>query len=132
MLRWLFLIRYPENISVEEGERWYLGTHTQEAKHLKNLQSYKTWKAHLVPPDMRPGTAARSGDRPEWHRVTELGFKDMAAWHEGQIRRRDEQQARGQPVWTPPPYEWPGFISEQVFISDEPEYDFLKEIPKLP
>jgi hypothetical protein len=132
MLRWLFLIRYSDNVPIEEGERWYLGTHAQEAKHLKNLESYKTWRAHVVPPEMRPGTAARPLERPEWYRVTELGFKDMAAWREGQLDRRDRQQAKGEAVWTPPPYAGPGFISEQVFISDEPEYDFLTQMPRLP
>ncbi len=132
MLRWLFLIRYPDNISIEEGERWYLGTHSQEAKHLKGLESYKTWKGQALPPDLRPGTAENRPNRPPWYRVTELGFKDFSAWKEGQEQRRVEAADKNQPVWTPPPYAGPGFISETIFIADEPEYDFLKEIPRVP
>jgi hypothetical protein len=131
MLRWLFLLRYPDQITAEEGERWYLGTHTQEAKHLKNLESYKTWRGLALPDELRPGTAEERRRTP-WYRVTELGFKDFAAWKEGQDQRREQQLARGEPVWTPPPYGWPGFISETIFIGDEPEYDFLKESPRVP
>jgi hypothetical protein len=131
MLRWLFLIRYPDQITAEEGERWYLGTHTQEARHLENLESYKTWKGLVLPDELRPGTAEARPGTP-WYRVTELGFKDFAAWKEGQDQRREQQLAKGQPVWTPPPYNWPGFISERIFLSDQPEYDLLKEMPRVP
>ena len=131
MLRWVFFIRYPDTITIEEGERWYLGTHVPEATSLKNLVSYKTWKGVEVPEELRPGTAEHRPNRPRWHRVTELGFKDLAAWKEGQDHRRESQLAKGEPVWTPPPYGWPGFISETIFLTEEPEYDFLKALPTV-
>lgn len=130
MIRWLFLLRYPDNVSVDEGERWYLGTHTQEAKELKNLVRYRSWKAVQLPEDMRPGTA--EANRPHlWYRMTELAFKDLDAWKEGQDRRRLEMQEQGKPTWTTPPYGWPGFHSETIFIGDKPDYDFLTELPDL-
>lgn len=32
ILRWVCLFRYPEGVSVEDGEKWYLGVQSQEVK----------------------------------------------------------------------------------------------------
>lgn len=113
MIRWLAMLRYPEGVSIEEGDRWYLGTHTQEAKQMKGLCRYLTWQAHESS-WQRPGR--------QWHRLTELGFRDFAAWKEAQDNL---------PLWTPPPYGPRGFYSEAILIGDKPEYDFLQETPDL-
>ena len=42
MIRCIFLLRYRDGVSVEEGDRWYLGTHTQEAKRIKGLVRYSS------------------------------------------------------------------------------------------
>jgi hypothetical protein len=118
LIRWLFLLRYPETITKEEGEAWYLGTHTQEAKHMHGLRRYVSWKAAQRPPEL----PARGPSK--WDRLTELAFADFDAWAEGAVTEM--------PRWTPPPYGNPGFLSETVFIREQPEYDFLKEVPRLP
>lgn len=113
MIRHLALIRYPDGVSKEEGERWYLGTHTQEAKNLKGLCSYLTWKSE------------DSLERPRgqrWDRVTVLGFKELAAWREAQDAA---------PLWTHAPYGTRGFLAEPIFIPDSPQYDFLRDGSKL-
>jgi hypothetical protein len=117
LIRWLFILRYPENISKEQGEDWYLGTHTQEAKLMHGLRRYVSRKAQPVPDELA-GVA-----RQKWDRLTELAFADWAAWEDGAVSRM--------PDWTPPPYGNPGFLSETVFIREEPEYDFLREVPKV-
>ena len=111
LIRWLFLLRYPESVADEQGEAWYLGTHTQEAKQMHGLRRYVSWKAEQCPPAL--GTT-----RPDaWDRLTELAFIDWDAWCEGAVTMM--------PHWTPPPYGNPGFLSETVFISERPEFDFL-------
>ncbi len=118
LVRWMFLLRYPESISKADGESWYLGTHTQEAKLMHGLERYVSWAAEQRPEGV-------SGPRPgKWDRLTELAFTDMDAWQTGAITRM--------PRWTPPPYGNPGFLSETVFIREHPEYDILSEVPKLP
>ena len=57
----------------------------------------------------------------KWDRLTELAFADFDAWADGAVTNM--------PTWTPPPYGQPGFLSETVFIRENPEYDFLSEIP---
>ncbi len=109
MIHWLALIRYPEAVSIEEGDRWYLSTHTQEAKHVEGLCRYLTWRAD-------ESTAQRPG-RP-WHRLTELGFASFEAWREAQDRAK---------LWTPAPWGQPGMLAESIFIGDKPQYDFLRD-----
>ncbi|MCK6565698.1 MAG: hypothetical protein L6Q80_13270 [Dehalococcoidia bacterium] len=114
LARWLFLLRYGENTTEEAGESWYLGTHTQEAKHMRGLARYVSWKASPRPADITGSMPSR------WHRLTELAFEDMAAWEDGAVQNM--------PHWTPPPYGQPGFLSETVFTCEEPEFDFLRDV----
>jgi hypothetical protein len=118
LVRWLFILRYPEGISKENGESWYLGTHTQEAKYMLGLRRYRSWGAQARRPELRDVAPLK------WDRLTELAFADWDAWEEGAVTKM--------PRWTPPPYGNPGFLSETVFIGEEPEYDFLKDMPRVP
>lgn len=118
LIRWLFILRYPEQVTTEQGEEWYLGTHTQEARLMHGLRRYVSWKAEPVPPEFAPAV------RQKWDRLTELAFDDWDAWQDGAVARM--------PAWTPPPYGDPGFFSETAFIREEHEYDFLREVPSVP
>ncbi len=121
MIRWIYVFRYPDGVPVEEGERWYLGTHTQEAKHMTGLVRYVTWRLDEAPSWV--AEEQRLSRLNKWHRMTELAFSDWEAFREGAILHP--------PKWTPPPYGEPGFISETIFIGDRPEYDLLREVPDV-
>ncbi len=112
LVRWLFILRYPESVPYEAGESWYLGTHTQEAKHMAGLRRYVSWVAQHPP----EGIQAPVGS---WNRLTELAFADWAAWEEGAVMKM--------PQWTPPPYGNPGFLSETAFVRELPDHDFLAQ-----
>ena len=68
MLRYVCLLGYPDGVPVEEGERWYLGTHTQEAKHLRGLRRYVTWWGAVDWMTLR-GRDPQRGEYPESWRV---------------------------------------------------------------
>lgn len=51
MIRWLCFINYPEDVSLDESERWYLGSHPQEAKHHVGLRRYVTYRPLGLPDD---------------------------------------------------------------------------------
>lgn len=114
-IRWLFLLRYGRNTTYAAGEDWYLGTHTREAARMAGLERYQSWKAQEEP--------GRDGAS-RWDRLTELAFRDFAAWEESAVRNM--------PAWTPPPYPQPGFLSETIFVAEQPQYDLLKVVPALP
>ena len=49
MVKFVWLFRYPEGVSVEEGDKWYLGVHAQQGKVAPGLKKYLTWKVLDVP-----------------------------------------------------------------------------------
>ena len=62
-------MRYPEGVSLEDGEKWYLSVHTQEARQMPGLLRYISYKAVKDSPIKTP-----------WARMTELWFKDYEAF----------------------------------------------------
>lgn len=117
MIRYLWLFHYPAGVSVEEGEKWYLGTHTQEVKKLPGIKKYLTYK--VINPPERPTRFVRA---------TELWWADIESW-------RKAQQHRG--GITAAPYTAPGLdpnlglIVETAFVDETPEYDLMSQIPKI-
>jgi hypothetical protein len=138
MIRMLWLLRYPEGVSVEEGNEWYLGTHAQEVKQSGAFCRYLTWKPLEIPPgydalgpDGRPQSFV-DGQRPIWHRVTEMGFRDFDAW-----KARYDNRPVGPPGYSRPPGDvtpggtpWGTDRYERVVIADKPDWDLLAEEPQ--
>ena len=121
MIRWLYLIKYPEGVPVDQGERWYLGTHTQEAKEMAEhgLARYRTWKALEAP----FGAGSKSRDELNtYKRMTELAFPDWDSFKAALIDNPRE--------YTGASYGRP-FEYQTIFVGDEPEYDLLKDVPKV-
>jgi hypothetical protein len=120
MIRWLYVFNYPEGVPVSEGEKWYLGTHTQEAKRMadRGLVGYRTWKA-LQPPE----AIADQIREPAFTRFTELAFEDWDGFRSAVVE--------SDIVYTPPSYGPKGFVYQTMFIDDQPEYDLLREVPRI-
>ena len=125
MIRWVFLIRYPEGVSTEDGDAWYLGVHAQEARAMKGLRRYRTWKLAPAP----VGGAGRTQETlNRWARLTEIGFDDFDAWREAVVESPLDLS----------PAPWAekqvgtasgSYVSETIFIGEEPEYDLLEDPP---
>jgi|TARA_B110000483_G_scaffold221459_1_gene277466 hypothetical protein len=124
MLRWMFFIQYPDGVSLEEGEAWYLETHMPEAQQMKGLRSYRTWKLEPAP----EGGAGRTKEQLNaWVRMTELGFDDWDAWHEAVVANPPQTT----------PASWAvqqdgttsaSYVSETIFVSDEPQVDMFAQV----
>lgn len=125
MIRWMFLVRYPDGVSVEEGDAWYLGTHVHEARQMPGLRRYRTWALRPAP---SPGAGRPLEALNRWTRMTELAFDDWDAW---------SHAVNGAPVdFTPAPWAQKqegtasaSYVSETIFIDDEPQYDLLRDPP---
>jgi len=120
MLRWMFLVRYPEGVSIEEGEEWYFAHHVKDARAMEGLRRYRTWALQPAP----TGGAGRSQEvLNRWVRMSELAFDDFEAWQHAVVDNL--------PPMTPAPWAdsekgVPSYISETIFIGDEP-VDLLAE-----
>lgn len=116
ILRFYSLFSYPEGVPMEEGEKWYLEVHAQEAKEQPGLLRYISHKAILEDSPM-PWAA---------HRLTECWYESLDAWRAAVV---DSPIA-----YTPPPWhkEGPYVNAVSAFIPCKPDVDFLKDNPLIP
>jgi hypothetical protein len=109
ILRWYRVIKYPEGVSVAEGEKWYLDVYAKEAKKQVGLLRYIGYRAlENQPPDVT-----------HWHRVDEMWYEDFDAWRKAVID--------SPPRYTPPRWrkEEPFVDMISAFIPYRPDADLL-------
>ena len=111
MIRWLNFINYSEDYSLEEAERWYLGYHTQEAKHQVGLMRYVTYKPIALPEEVLP--VVPRWKQPNW--VTELWYHDLDAWYRAAVEEV--------PKYTPAPGKDTLNNSRMLFTDENPDPD---------
>lgn len=114
ILRWYQVFKYPEGVSLEDGERWYLETHAQEMMKQPGLLRYVSHRKLSNAPFPTP-----------WHRVSELWYEDFAAWCNAlRIGQR----------CTPPRWggSFPFVEMVSTFVGYKPDVDFLKDNPTIP
>jgi len=117
ILRWFILFKYPEGVSKDEGESWFLDVHAPEVMRQPNLSrffSYRTvqeevalpgtWRQAKAPPT---GTAIRT-----WDRVIELWYDNFRDWHRSVID-------------APPQYTPPSWATQNIYPFVEPHVDFV-------
>ncbi len=115
-LRWLCVLRYPDGVSPEDGEKWYLKVYSEEAKKQPGLLKYVSYRTIQLTPDPKP-----------WHRVSELWYDDFAAWRKAVVE--------SPPKYTPPRWSKKGPFVDMVsiFVRPKPVTDFLRDTnPLLP
>ena len=100
ILRWFTCFRYPEGVSREEGDDWYLNIHAKEVMKQDGLIRFFSYRTMDW-----PGPA-------KWHRVTEQWYPDYAAWHRAVIEK-------------PPQYTQPSWAKYDQYPFLEPHKDFL-------
>jgi chalcone isomerase len=115
IIRWCRLLKYPEGVSVKDGEEWYLKTHSQETKQQPGLLRYVSHRVIENLPAARP-----------WHRLEELWYEDFDIWQKANLE-------------IPPEYTAPGWQEEEpfvdmasIFVGYKPDFDFLKEDSLIP
>ncbi len=113
-LRWIRVIRYPREVPVGDGEKWYLETYSQEVKKQVGLLKYVSYKLLEQPPI-----------RTSWQRVEELWYENFDTWHKAVI---DSEQ-----IYTKPP--WGGkepINMVSIFVRHKPDVDFLNDKQTIP
>lgn len=113
-LRWLLVLRYPENVEPAEGDRWFFEQFAPVVTADSGVRRFITSAALDKP-----------GER--WHRVAEIWFKDYESWENLMVGKAGQFPA---PDWaeqeTLPflkPYE--NFVS--AFLLDRPDADLMTQ-----
>lgn len=75
LFRYVYMFRYRDGVSFDEGEDWYLGHHTREGKQLPGLVRYLTWRR------TQRRLLAEFDDLLGLVRYTELCFESFEDWY---------------------------------------------------
>jgi hypothetical protein len=132
-IRWLVLLRYPDGVEAEEGERWFLRVHAPELAEQPGLVRFMSYKVIQdvgnVPGRWRPDTAPPPGYiKARWDRVLELWYETFADWRQGV--EAATARCTG-PGWaTQPQYPFLRAYEElaSTFILERPNDDFLRDL----
>ena len=113
--RWMIVHKYPEGVSQEEGDDWFLNSFMPEICDNPEVNIFLTSKVLDVP---------RTGP---FQRVTEVWFDDSRAWHKVVVEKADKYT---KPAWATHgvfPYLAPYEDLCSIFLMDRPESDHLRQ-----
>ena len=117
VLRWYILLKYPDGVSTEEGEKWFLNIHVKEMMKQPGLYRFFSYKV-IKEPISLPGTWAPGKTPPpdtiinSWDRLCELWYENFDDWHESVVN-------------SPPEYTKPSWAKYEIYPFFEPYVDFV-------
>jgi hypothetical protein len=132
VLRWFILMKYPEGVSREEGDEWFLNVHAKEVMQQPGLWrffSHRTVKEHIA----LPGTWAPGKTPPQdsvihsWDRVCELWYESFDDWRRSVI---DSPPVYTKPSWSKChsyPFLEPYVDFASSFLLERPTDEFLRD-----
>lgn len=114
-IRWYQAIAYPEGVSVDEADRWYVEVHGKEAARQPGLLRFVSHRALRNPPFPTP-----------WVRISELWYEDFNAWRKAVLD--------SPPRYSAPPWggSYPFVKMVSTFVPFKPDVDFLRDNPLIP
>jgi hypothetical protein len=132
-VRWYTLFRYPEGVSREEGEKWFLEVHAPEVMKQPGLYRFFSYQVVQDAPAL-PGVW-RPGARPpmeitqgRWDRVSELWYETFSDWRRAVI---EQPPAYAKPSWATQeayPFVKPFEDFVSTFILERPTDEFLRDL----
>ncbi|MBB6093490.1 hypothetical protein HNQ60_002371 [Povalibacter uvarum] len=114
-VRWVYFVRYPAGVSVDDGERWFLQVHAPQLSKLPGLRRFVSYKS------ADPLTRADA-----WVRMCELWFDDYDAWRAALL---DTPPAFTAPRWSG---DFPYTDTVSIFTGAQADMDFMREHYRVP
>ena len=114
VLRWVVAIKYPEGVSQEEGDHWYINVHAPEVCKQPGLKRFFSFGK------IAPSTTL-------FVRISELWYENAEAWTRSVI---EEPQEYTRPAWAQDdryPFLEPFVDMFGTFILEAPTNDFLRD-----
>ncbi len=131
ILRWVTAFRYPDGVSIEEGEDWYLNVHAPEVMKQPGLTRFFSTKAYVSNKSILPQAEDFSEHEnlfyKKWHRVSELWYENNNGWVDSIIKNPPQYT---KPKWATHdkyPFLIPGSEFISTFILERPDHDYIKE-----
>jgi hypothetical protein len=126
ILKWVTFIQYPEGVSKEEGEKWFLEVHAKEAATQPGLLKFvshsvvELGNAGLPPGMDLEDLPAEMPPMKTWVRMCEYWYTDLDAWRKAVLDSPPDYTA---PSWGGT---YPFVDMASTFIPYFPDVDFLK------
>jgi len=132
ILRWVIVFRYPEGVSLEEGDDWYLNVHAEEVAQQPGLTRFFSYR--VLPPraGLQGGVRAflhpRSSMSADWHRVSEQWYENGNGWVDSVIASPPEYTKPPWAKYDKYPFLEPGVDFASTFILERPSDDWLRQV----
>ena len=115
--RWMIVFKYPEGVSADEGDDWFLNQLAPQLVALPQLNRFLTSRCRI----------SKTGPNSPWVRLAELWFDDSNAWHDAIVKNADKFVKPKWAKWDKFPYLEPYVDFTGEFLLDMPEQDFLRQ-----
>jgi hypothetical protein len=116
ILRWVTVFRYPEGVSREEGDDWYINVHAKEVVEQPKLKRFFSFSA--IEPSSKVGPFVR---------VSELWYEKGSDWTKTVIESKLNYTKPSWSRWDKYPYLQPDVDFVSTFLLERPECDFLRD-----
>lgn len=113
--RWVIIFKYPEGVSVEEGDEWFLNTFAPEVCEAEEVTRFLT--APCIP----------HFEKGPWNRVAEIWFEDAHKWHDAMVKNADRFTKPAWSQWDQFPYLEPYKDFTGIFVLDYPNSNHLRQ-----
>jgi hypothetical protein len=113
--RWLIVFKYPEGVSREEGDDWFLNKLAPQLVELTELNRFIS-SAVFDEPKTGP-----------FQRVAELWFDSSKKWHKAIVKNKNRFIKPPWAKWDQFPYLEPYSDFTGIFLLDRPESDHLNQ-----
>ena len=132
VLRWYVLLRYPEGVAKEEGERWFLDVHAKEAMRQPGLFRFFSFRAapeRIALPGEWPAGGPPGADTVmhSWDRLIELWYDSFDDWRRAVL---DAPPRYTPPAWATQasyPFVVPGIDFVSSFLLERPADEFWRD-----
>lgn len=113
--RWLITFKYPDNISLEEGDKWFKDKFVPKVAKLPEVTRFISSKV-LDNPRVSP-----------FQRVVEIWFKNRKEWQKAMKEVADKVEKPSWATYKTFPYMEPYKDFVSIFLLDHPEEDHLEQ-----
>lgn len=113
--RWLFMLTYPEGVSVDEGDAWFKDVFAPEV---------------CANPEVTRFISSRQLDDPRanpFHRVSEIWFDDSEGWRSAMVTKAGQYTKPPWATWDVFPFFEPYKDFVGIFLLDRPDSDHLQQ-----
>lgn len=114
-VRWMMLLKYPDDVPVADGEQWYREVHAKELSATPGLLRFVSYR-NLDP----------LSDTNPWVRMSELWFDGYDVWRKAFVESPVSFTA---PEWNAT---FPYVDNLCTFVGDQPDIDWLRTKIRLP